>query len=100
MRVSLPHQFPIALSHRREYVSGGGSLAMSAGPQMRIIVIEFNRWHMERFVAECNINRFEQLLCEATDPVEQRLLEELLAAERLKLSHVAVPGIAAAAAAY
>jgi hypothetical protein len=49
---------------------------------------------MERFVAECNINRFEQLLREATDPAEQRLLEELLAEERLKLSHVTGPGIA------
>jgi hypothetical protein len=48
---------------------------------------------MERFVAECNINRFEQLLREATDPSEQRLLEELLTEERLKLSHVAAPGI-------
>ena len=61
---------------------------------MRISLIEFHRWHMERFVAECNINRFEQLLREASDPSEQRLLEELLAEERLKLSHIAGPEIA------
>jgi len=73
---------------------------MSAGPRMRISLNEFNRWHMERFVAECNINRFEQLLREATDPAEQRLLEELLAEERLKLSHVAAPVITERVAAY
>lgn len=41
---------------------------------------------MERFVAECNISRFEQMLRESDDPAELRLLEELLAEERAKLT--------------
>ncbi len=55
---------------------------------------------MERFVAECNINRFEQMLRETTDPAEQQLLEELLAEERLKLSHAAASGITEPATAF
>ncbi len=55
---------------------------------------------MERFVAECNINRFEQMLRETTDPAEQLLLEELLAEERLKLSHAAASGITEPATAF
>jgi hypothetical protein len=49
---------------------------------------------MERFVAECNINRFEQLLRATTDPAEQRLLEEMLAEERAKLTRADASGIA------
>ena len=49
---------------------------------------------MERFVAECNINRFEQMLRETDDPVEQRLLEELLAEERARLTRAVVSGMA------
>jgi hypothetical protein len=41
---------------------------------------------MERFVAQCNIDRFEQMLRTTDDPAEQRLLEELLAEERAKLT--------------
>ena len=48
---------------------------------------------MERFVAECNISRFEQMLRETSDPAEQRLLEELLAEERTKLNRVEAPGL-------
>lgn len=48
---------------------------------------------MERFVAECNISRFEQMLRETADPEEQRLLEELLAEERGKLIRAVAAGI-------
>jgi hypothetical protein len=48
---------------------------------------------MERFVAECNISRFEQMLREASDPAEQRLLQELLAQERTKLNRADAPGL-------
>jgi len=48
---------------------------------------------MERFVAECNINRFEQMLRAAADPAEQQLLEELLAEERAKLTRADASGV-------
>jgi hypothetical protein len=48
---------------------------------------------MERFVAECNINRFEKMLRAAADPAEQRLLEELLAEERAKLARADTTGV-------
>nr|WP_294503364.1 hypothetical protein [uncultured Rhodopila sp.] len=47
---------------------------------------------MERFVAECNITRFEQMLRKASDPAEQQLLEELLAEERAKLNRTNAAG--------
>ena len=48
---------------------------------------------MERFVAECNINRFEKMLRATADPAEQRLLEELLAEERAKLTRADASGV-------
>ncbi len=67
---------------------------MHAEPRMRIRLVEFDRWRMERFVAECNISRFEQMLRETDDPAEQRLLEELLADERAKLTRAVASGVA------
>jgi hypothetical protein len=40
---------------------------------------------MERFIARSNIARFEQMLSRETDPEERRIVEILLAEERLKL---------------
>jgi transcriptional regulator with GAF, ATPase, and Fis domain len=44
---------------------------------------------MERFVAECNITRFEQMLRDEVDPDERRVIEELLAEEHRKLRRAA-----------
>lgn len=40
---------------------------------------------MDRFIAEANIARFEQMLLGETDPAERQILETLLLEERIKL---------------
>jgi hypothetical protein len=40
---------------------------------------------MERFIAQANIARFEEMLTRETDPKERRLVETLLFEERIKL---------------
>jgi hypothetical protein len=42
---------------------------------------------MEQFIAQSNISRFEEMLKHETDPEERRMLEMLLAEERLKLAN-------------
>ncbi len=49
---------------------------------------------MERFVAQCNITRFELMLRETADPAEKRLIEELLTEEQRKLRRTVGPAIA------
>jgi hypothetical protein len=44
--------------------------------------------HLERFVAQTNIKRFQHMLQEADGAAEQRLIEELLAEEFRKLQQV------------
>jgi hypothetical protein len=44
-----------------------------------------NGGRMERFIARSNIARFEQMLTRETDPEERRIVETLLAEERVKL---------------
>jgi hypothetical protein len=44
--------------------------------------------HLERFVAQTNIKRFQHMLLEADSAAEQCLIEELLAEEFRKLQQV------------
>jgi hypothetical protein len=41
--------------------------------------------HLERFVARSNIKRFQHMLQETRDAADQRVIEELLAEEFVKL---------------
>jgi hypothetical protein len=44
--------------------------------------------HIERFVAQTNIKRFQHMLQQAKSAAEQRLIEEMLAEEFKKLQQV------------
>jgi hypothetical protein len=44
--------------------------------------------HIERFVAQTNIKRFQHMLQQAKSAAEQRLIEELLTEEFRKLQQV------------
>jgi len=47
--------------------------------------------HIERFVAQTNIKRFQRMLQQAQNAAEQRLIEELLAEEFRRLQEVESP---------